>query len=83
MHPVFCCDFHQSIRSLSNPQKCENSPINMSCHGLFGQVRKSISDRKDKIMDLLEENRILLSEEGEVTTLTQSEPKSSVLFKHF
>ncbi|XP_067225641.1 E3 ubiquitin/ISG15 ligase TRIM25-like [Chanodichthys erythropterus] len=54
----------QSIRSLSNPQKCENSPrVNMSCDGLFGQVRKSISDRKDKMMDLLEENRVQLSEE--------------------
>lgn len=49
----------------------------MSCRGLFGQVRKSISDRKDKMMDFLEENRIQLSEEGEVTTLTQFGSKCS------
>lgn len=67
--PVFCCAFRQIIRSLSNPQKYENSPrVHLSRHGLFDQVRKSISDRKDKITDLLEENCTQLSEKGEVIT---------------
>ncbi|KAK7122195.1 hypothetical protein R3I94_019347 [Phoxinus phoxinus] len=55
--------FLQIIMSLSNPQKYENSPrVHLSRHGLFEQVRKSISDRKDKITDLLEENCTQLSE---------------------
>lgn len=68
------CFVVQRIKSLSNTQRCENSPIvHLSRHGLFEQVRKSISDRKDKITDLLEENWTQLSEKGQLITLTQFE----------
>ncbi|KAF4106249.1 hypothetical protein G5714_012239 [Onychostoma macrolepis] len=55
--------FLQSIRSLSNPPMFENSPrVHLSRRGLFENVRKSISERNDRIMDLLKESHIRLSE---------------------
>ncbi|KAL0178866.1 hypothetical protein M9458_024308, partial [Cirrhinus mrigala] len=53
--------FLQGIRSLSNPPMCETS-VNLNRHGLFEQVRKTISEINDRIMDVLNESHAQLSE---------------------